>query len=157
MAGFLFFCDATGRPEIKAETRNRVTARTKIVFFAVFTAWIVREKERVCLARDQFNVALISRDRDRSPPVTDIADDSAPFAEEFHTVVPESTQRDFLDGRSRHQMKPTVGRELQSDIPLAGLEFIGAARGEFSVKENVAGRVRGKNAGRINPRQSDVA
>src|SRR6266513_952463 len=115
MTGFLFFCAATGEPESKAKTRNRVTARTKMALFAVFTGWIVREIERVCLALDEINVALVGRDRDRSPPVTDVAGDSAPFAQQFHPVVPESAQRNFLGGRGRHQMKSAIWGELQGD------------------------------------------
>src|SRR2546427_8203540 len=105
MTGFLFFCAATGGLEATAQTRDRTTVRTKIALFAVFTDWIVRENERVCLALDEINVALVGRDRDRSPPVTDVAGDSASFAQQFHAVVPESAQRNFLGGRGRHQMK----------------------------------------------------
>ena len=102
ITGFLFFCAATGGPEAKAETRNRATVRTKIALLAVFTDWIVRENESVCLALDEINVALVRGDRDRSPPVTDVAGDSTPFAQQFHPVVPESTQGDFLGGSGRH-------------------------------------------------------
>src|SRR5260370_490079 len=121
MTGFLFFFAATGGPEVTAGTRDNTAVRTKNAPFAVFTAWIVRENERLCLAADEIDVALVSGDRDRSPSVTDVAGNSASFAQQFQAVVPESAQGDFLGGRGRHQMKSTIAGKLQRDVSLGGL------------------------------------
>src|SRR5258708_7660184 len=157
MTGLLFFCAAAGEHEATAETRDNPAVRTKIALFAVFTDWIVRENERLCLAADEIDVALVSGDRDRSPPVTDVAGNSASFAPQFQPVVPESAPGAFLGGRGRHQMKSTIAGKLQRDVSLGGLEFISAAGGKFSVEEDVAGSIRGKDAGGVNSRQRDVA
>src|SRR5260370_31223090 len=127
MNGFLFFCAATGRPEAKAKTSNRVAVRTKIALFAGSTYWIVREIERVCLATDEFNVALISRNRDRSPAVTNIADDSAALTHQFHAVVPKSPQRNLFGGRGCHEIKTPMRMNLDSGNSLARPQFYGIA------------------------------
>src|SRR5260370_20611157 len=124
MNGFLFFCAATGRPEAKAKTSNRVAVRTKIALFAGSTYWIVREIERVCLATDEFNVALISRNRDRSPAVTDIAHDATALPHQFHAVLPKSAQRNFFGGRGCHPMKSAIGGKLQTCNFLPPLGFL---------------------------------
>src|SRR5260370_12880480 len=137
MTGFLFFCAATGRPEAKAKTSNRVTVRTKIALFAGSTYWIVREIERVCLATDEFNVALISRNRDRSPAVTDIADDPAAFTHQFHAVVPKSAQRDFFGGARFSQIKTPIARKRTTDNSFPRPDSTTATPTKISLHKNI--------------------
>ncbi len=71
--------------------------------------------------------------------------------------MPEGTHRNLLDGRGGHQMKSAIRGQSQCDSALSRFEFVGAAGGELSVKVNIAGCVRSKNARGVHSRKLNVA
>ena len=86
------------------------------------------------------NLTAEVRYRHRRASVANIADDLSAVLR-FEIVIPKIIQRYSTCGRCRDQTKIRVSRNAYSDVAFVGLEFVGAAAGKLSIKEDIAHHV----------------